>query len=92
MICFLTSRIDDPNTSKLDPSNHFIDELRLHFPTPCRALDVCSNPDDWDAMDYYDSLTKKMFEDAGFSFERLRTLDGRNDNQERLLTLLIKDS
>ena len=89
MICFLTSRIDDPNTSKLDPSNHFIDELRLHFPTPCRALDVCSNPDDWDAMDYYASLTKKMFEDAGFSFERFRTLDGRNDNQAKEL---VQDS
>lgn len=89
MICFLTSRIDDPNTSKLDPSNHFIDELRLHFPTPCRALDVCSNPDDWDAMDYYASLTKKMFEDAGFSFERFRILDGRNDNQAKEL---VQDS
>ncbi len=89
MICFLTSRIDDPNTSKLDPSNHFIDELRLHFPSPCRALDVCSNPDDWDAMDYYASLTKKMFEDAGFSFERFRTLDGRNDNQAKEL---VQDS
>ena len=79
MICFLTSRIDVPDTGELNPANRFIDELRLCFPHPCRALDICSDPDGWDKTDLYASLTKKMFEDAGFSFERFDTLDSRND-------------
>ena len=85
MICFLTSRIDDPATGGLNPANHFIDELRLHFPTPCRALDICSDPDDWDKTDFYVLLTKKMFEDAGFSFEQFYTLDSRNQDSAKKL-------
>ena len=81
MICFLTSRVDAPDTGKLNPANRFIDELRLRFPNPCRALDICSDPDDWDKMDYYAGLTKKTFEDSGFAFERFCTLDSRNENE-----------
>lgn len=89
MICFLTSRIDVPDTGELNSANRFTDELRLCFPNPCRALDICSDPDGWDKTDYYASLTKKMFEDAGFSFERFYTLDGRNDG---LAAKLVQDS
>lgn len=89
MICFLTSRIDDPDTGALNPANHFLDELRLRFPCPCRALDICSDPDGWDKMDFYASLTKKMFTDAGFAFEQFDTLDGRN---ERLAAKLVRGS
>ena len=70
MICFLTSRIDAPDTGDLNPANHFIDELRLRFPDHCRALDICSNPDGWEKTDFYASLTKKIFEDAGLSLFR----------------------
>ena len=79
MICFLTSRIDVPDTRELNSSNHFIDELRLHFPTSCRALYICADPDGWDQTDNYASLTRKMFEDAGFAFEQFQTLDSRNE-------------
>ena len=79
MICFLTSRMDVPDTGKLNSANLFIEELRLRFPNPCRALDICSDPDSWDIMDYYAALTKKMFEDAGFAFEQFYTLDSRNE-------------
>ena len=86
MICFLTSRVDDTETGKLFSANRFIDELRKHFPQPCRALDICSDPDDWEAMDFYSALTKKQFEDAGFAFERFDTLDNRNrELAERLV-------
>lgn len=81
MICFLTSRIDDLGTGELNSANRFMDELRLHFPNPCRALDICSDPDGWDKTDYYASITKKMFEDAGFAFEQFCTLDSRNEDQ-----------
>lgn len=80
MVCFLTSRIDDPVTGELNPANRFIDELRARFPKPCRALDICSNPDGWEKTDLYASLTKKMLENEGFAFERFCTLDGRNEN------------
>ena len=89
MICFLTSRVDVPDTGTLNPANHLIDELRLRFPNPCRALDICSNPDDWDKMDYYAAHIKKMFEDGGFIFERFYTLDSRNEN---LATKLVRES
>lgn len=78
MICFLTSRMDDPDTGKLNSANRFADELRKHFPDPCRALVVCSDPDDPEKTDYYSSLTREMLEEAGFGFERFRILDGRN--------------
>ena len=89
MICFLTSRVDDPDTGELNPANRFIEELRLRFPTPCRALDICSDPDDWDKMDYYAALTMKMFTDAGFAFDRFDTLDSRN---ESLAAKLVRES
>ena len=79
MICFLTSRMDVPDTGKLISANHFMDELRQRFPSPCRALHICSDPNNWDKMDYYASLTKKMLEDAGFAIEQYQTLDSRNE-------------
>ena len=89
MICFLTSRMDDPDTGALNCANRFLDELRTHFPNPCRGLDICSDPDGWEKTDLYASLTKKMFEDAGFAFERFCTLDSRN---EELAAELVRGS
>ena len=79
MVCFLTSRLDVPDKGTLISANHFMDELRRHFPSHCRALHICSDPNDWDKMDYYASLTQKMFEDAGFAVEQYHTLDSRNE-------------
>ena len=88
MICFLTSRTDTP-TGELDPANHFVEEMRRCFPNPCRALDICSNPDGWAGMDYYSGLIRTSFEDAGFQFESFRTLDSRNEEQA---AELVRDS
>ena len=81
MVCFLTSRIDNPDTGKLNPANQFIRELQTHFPNPCRALDICSDPEGWEKSDFYAALTKSGFENAGFSFEQFLSLDSRNENQ-----------
>ncbi len=78
MICFLTSRTDLPGAGELNPANRFTEELRRCFPGPCRALYVCSDPDGWDAMDFYASVIRGSFESAGFRFARFSTLDGRN--------------
>lgn len=85
MICFLTSRTDDPATGRLNPANHFADELRRRFPASCRALFVCSDPDNPETMDYYAGILKKSFEESGFSFQSFRTLDGRNEAQAAAL-------
>ena len=89
MICFLTSRMDEPATEKLNPANHLTDELRLYFPNPCRALHICSDPDSRDKTDYYAAFTKNMFEEAGFSFECFSVLDGRN---EKMAAELVRGS
>ena len=89
MICFLTSRMDDPYTGELNTANRFLDELRLRFPHPCRALFICSNPENHDTTDHYAYVTKRMFDDAGLYFERFDILDGRN---EELAASLVKGS
>ncbi len=89
MICFLTGRTDRPDAGELNPANHFIDELRRRFPQPCRALDVCSDPEGWEKTDLYAALTKEYFEKAGFVFESFRTLDSRNREQA---AELVRDS
>ena len=53
MICFLTSRMDNPFTGELNTANGFADEVRKHFPDPCRALYICSDPDGWEKTDFY---------------------------------------
>lgn len=86
MICFLTSRTDRPETDfVLNPANRFIDELRAVFPSPCRALHICSDPNAWDRMDYFAAVTRKSFEDAGFVFQSYGVLDGRNETQAKSL-------
>ena len=89
MICFLTSRTDDPITGELNPANRFIDELSKCFPEHCRVLTICSDPDDHDTTDYYSDLTRISFENAGFHFESFTILDGRN---EELAEELIHES
>ena len=81
MICFLTSRTDDPVTGRLNPANGFVDKLRRRFPPECRALFICSDPDSRETTDYYAGILKKRFEDAGFEFQSFRSLDGRNEAQ-----------
>ena len=85
MICFLTSRTDLPDTHELNPANRLIDELRRHFPKPCRALFISSDPEGWARTDLYSAATKESFEDAGFSFQRFEALDGRNEAQAAAL-------
>lgn len=89
MICFLTSRMDDPDTGELNSANRFTDELRLRIPDPCRALHICSDPDNWEKMDKYTAITRAMLERAGFRFDRFDTLDSRNEN---LAEALVRES
>ena len=85
MICFLTSRTDLSGHEELNPANRFIDELRRVLPNPCRALNICSDPDSWVKTDFYASMTSLYFENAGFRFDSFRVLDGRNARQAEAL-------
>ena len=85
MICFLTSQTVAPETGDLNPANGFIDELRLCFPDPCRALFICSNPAGWAETDYYAALSRAEYARAGFQIAELRTLDSRNAEQAAAL-------
>lgn len=89
MICFLTSSTGLPETNTLNPANQFIEELSQHFPNHCRALFICSDPDQHEITDFYASAMKMSFEDAGFQFTQFSILDNRIEN----ITLnLINDS
>ena len=81
MICFLTSRTDFPDSDHLhlNPANGFVDELRRRLPAPCRALFVCSDPENAEKMDFYAAALRTSFQNAGLPFDRLLSLDGRNE-------------
>jgi dipeptidase E len=87
MICFPTSRTDLPDSDHLylNPANGLIDELRRVFPTPCRVLAVCSDPDNWERTDFYAAAQKTSFQNAGLFFEQFKTLDGRNEAEAEAL-------
>jgi peptidase E len=89
MICFLTSSTGLPESNTLNPANQFIEELRQHIPNHCRALFVCSDPNQYEVTDFYASAMKMSFEDAGFQFAQFNVLDNRNEN---LTINLINDS
>ncbi len=81
MICFLTSRTDLPDSDHLhlNPANGFVDELRQRLPAPCSALFICSDPENAEKMDFYAAGLRTSFQNAGLPFDRLLTLDGRNE-------------
>ena len=83
MICFLTSRTDcaDSDHLRLNPANGFADALLRVLPGPCRALDICSDPDAHDRLDLYAGLIRESLERAGVEFRSFRTLDGRNEDR-----------
>ena len=84
-VCFLTSATTIPCTYTLNPANGFLDALRRRFPQNCRALFVCSDPDNHEKTDDYAAVTKAGFEDAGFAFASFDVLDGRNEAEANAL-------
>ena len=89
MICFLTSSTVIPGTDTLNPANHFVDILRQYYPKQCRALFICSDPDNSERTDRFAESVKTSFEESGFLLQRLSILDGRNAS---LAAKLVKES
>lgn len=89
MICFLTSSPVDNDSSRLNPANGFIDELRKYIPSGANVLFICSDPDGYEGTDLFAQETEKSFNDDGFHFGRFSALDHRNYKDARSL---INDS
>ncbi len=77
MTCFFTSSPTGPDTPDVNPANGFIHELHLALPYPCRALQVCSDPDDESSNDFYSASMAESLERAGFAFFSYDVLDWR---------------
>ena len=81
MICFLTSRADEPETGILNPANGFAERLKACLPAPRKAVFVSSNPEGWERTDFYCAVTRAFLADAGLRFRSFVPLDRRNQNR-----------
>ncbi len=81
MKCFLTSSTVIPNTEELNPANGFLDNLRACLPNRCKAVLICSDPDNFERTDRFARSILTSFEAVGFQFSRFNILDRRNQVQ-----------
>lgn len=81
MKCFLTSSTVIPNTEELNPANGFLDNLRACLPNLCKAVLICSDPDNFERTDRFARSILTSFEAAGFQFSQFNILDRRNQAQ-----------
>ncbi|MGM9592851.1 MAG: dipeptidase E [Candidatus Onthomonas sp.] len=78
MTYFLTSSPCVEGVSLLNPANGFVEELCRAIPAPCRALFICSDPDNAAFTDRHAGDIRDSFEASGFVFTSYTILDGRN--------------
>lgn len=81
MICFLTSSTRTEDDSALNPANGFARELQNTINSPCKALFICSDPDDSAYTDYKAEGVRVNFSDAGIRFSDYQILDRRTQAQ-----------
>lgn len=79
MKCFLSS---NPYAGdSVSAANGFCEQLRAAIPDRCRALFIASDPDGFERTDYYAEGMKIHFENSGFTFQTVLTLDHRNHRE-----------
>lgn len=76
MKCFLSS--SPYAEDSVNQANGFCEKLKAAVPAECSALFVASDPDGFERTDYYAACMKTCFENSGFSFHSVQTLDHRN--------------
>ena len=86
MTYFLTSSPCVEGSPALNPANGFVDELKKALPGPCRALFVCSDPDQPDRTHGFAEDMRSSFARIGIRFTDLQVLERRN--QEWCLELV----
>ena len=86
MIKFITSDIGASKTvdavrtvSKLDNTNHFIENLQKYITEGENFVFVVSDPNAYEISDTYAKLTFDSFNMSGFNFKNLQILDSRTD-------------
>ena len=82
MTVFLCSSYCIREENRLDPANHFIEELKTACGRdPLRAVFVCSDPEEHELTDAYAYSTKGCLEAEGFSFTDYAVLDSRREEE-----------
>ena len=83
MTYFLTSSPCMPDSPALNPVNGFVDELRKALPGPCRALFICSDPDQPSCTYGFAYDMADSFEEIGILFDEVEVLERENQDQFR---------
>lgn len=80
MIYFLTSSTCMPDSPALNPVNGFVEELQKALPASCRALFVCSDPDQPSLTYGFAEDMRDSFAGIGVAFTDVQVLE--RENQE----------
>lgn len=83
MTYFLTSSPCMPDSPALNPVNGFVDELRKALPGSCRALFICSDPDQPSLTYGFAYDMADSFEEVGILFTEVEVLERENQDQCR---------
>lgn len=83
MKCFLSS--SPYAEDSVNQANRFCEKLKATVPAGCIALFVASDPDGFERTDYYAEDMKISFENSGFTFQTVLTLDHRNHQEAEQL-------
>lgn len=86
MTYFLTSSPCMPDSPALNPANGFVDELKKALPGPCRALFICSDPDQPSLTYGFAYDMADSFEETGILFTEVEVLE--RENQDRCRDLV----
>lgn len=85
MVYFLTSSPCLPDSPALNPANGFVEELQRALPGPCRALFICSDPDQPSLTYGFAYDMADSFEENGMLFTEVEVLERENQDQCREL-------
>ena len=86
MTYFLTSSPCMPDSPALNPANGFVEELQAALPGPCRALFICSDPDQPSLTYGFAYDMADSFEEVGILFTEVEVLE--RENQDRCRDLV----
>lgn len=86
MTYFLTSSPCMPDSPALNPVNGFVEELQKALPGTCRALFICSDPDQPSLTYGFAYDMADSFEEVGILFTEVEVLE--RENQDRCRDLV----
>lgn len=81
MKCFLTSDPLTCDAERLNSANGFIRELKAALPARCRAIFICSDPEDYERTERHAFGLRRSCEAERIAFSRFDILDRRNSGE-----------